>query len=60
MLKETELRIARALEFTETPWWHIAREWNVSLKTVERIASKHGVRRREQRANWSEFGRRPA
>lgn len=49
MLPETEMRIVKALKHTETPWWFIAREWQVSERTILRIAKKHGVRHPSQR-----------
>lgn len=58
MLKETEQRILRAMTKTETPWWFIAKEWNISERYLWRIAKKHGVKKKI--TNWSEFGRRPA
>lgn len=48
MHKDTERRIVRALTETSTPWWYIARAWNVSEQTILRIAKKHGVKKAPQ------------
>jgi hypothetical protein len=46
MLKETELRIVRALTTTSTPRSVLASEWGVSTRTLARIAKKYGVNKR--------------
>lgn len=46
MLRETELRIARAIETTDTPRAELARAWGVSGRTLARIAKKYGVNKR--------------
>lgn len=48
MLIETELRILRAVQETNTPISMIASEWRVSARTVSRIAKKYGAVRKDE------------
>lgn len=52
-MKETELRIVKAVEHSTSKISEIAKAWGVSDRTVLRIAKKYGVARKERNAQAS-------